>query len=371
VALRGWALRSCLWSNHRVGSWRRLRGSAFLTRDVIQIVPGLRDGGVADHARTLAVGLRERGIKSRFLVAADGDGDAVGADTERLPSRTADALVAALHALGDAPVVLHYSNYGYATRGCPRWLVGGLEAWRRNGGPQLITVFHELFATGRPWESSFWLSPVQRRLAARMSRASTGLVTSLDHYGARLRAWSPDAPVAVLPVFSTTGEAPLPSPLPERNPTLVVFGSEGVRRRAYRLATAEIGVACRQLGIGAILDVGAGDAAPERVGVVPVSQLGFLPAEQVGALLGRSLAGFAAYPRAYLGKSTVFASYCAHRLVPVCSWPGETADGAPEFLWHPSGPVPASWQAVADRAYAWYGEHSLARHVAGYGALLQ
>ena len=41
-------------------------------------------------------------------------------------------------------------------------------------------MFHEFHAMGPPWRSSFWLSPLQRRLATSLTRLSDGLVTSLE-----------------------------------------------------------------------------------------------------------------------------------------------------------------------------------------------
>ena len=53
---------------------------------------------------------------------------------------------------------------------------------------------------------------------------------------------------------------------------------------------------------------------------VPVRRLGVLPAAEVGELLGSSLAGFVAYPAYFLPKSTIFAAYCAHGMLPVQAW---------------------------------------------------
>ena len=41
-----------------------------------------------------------------------------------------------------------------------------------------------------------------------------------------------------------------------------------------------------------------------------------------------SLAGFVAYPAPFLPKSTVFAAYCAHRVLPVCAWPSRGAESS-------------------------------------------
>ena len=69
------------------------------------------------------------------------------------------------------PVILHYVGYGYEKRGCPLWLIRGLESWKRNHRVhRLLVIFHELYAAGSPWQSSFWNSPVQRWITGRLAR---------------------------------------------------------------------------------------------------------------------------------------------------------------------------------------------------------
>jgi hypothetical protein len=106
---------------------------------------------------------------------------------------------------------------------------------------------------------------------------------------------------------------------------------------------------------------------------VPVRRLGPQPAAEVSALLAGSVAAFAAYPPPFLPKSTIFAACCAHRALPVCAWPRPRRDPGPvPPFWRP-GNGAVSWeelQAVADRAHAWYGGHSLDRQAAAYGDLL-
>jgi hypothetical protein len=341
---------------------------------LLQIVPSLDpNSGVASHARKLAQALvAHTGLPSRFLVCDPGASTAGEAAVSTLSARAAELLAASLGS-SDDPVLLHYSNYGYERRGCPRWLVDGLEAWRGAAArSRLLTAFHELYATGLPWQSSFWLSPLQRRLAARTRELSDGAVTSLERYEAALREWAPTKPVRTLPVFSTVGEPAEPAPLDQRRPAMVVFGSAGLRARAYRGTALAILRACLAMGIEAVLDVGPGDAAPPSIGSVPVRRLGHLPEAEVSGLLGDSRAGFVAYPAAFVPKSTVFAAYCAHRLVPVCSWPSANGVGPEGHWWDPDRTAqPQTWQALADSAHEWYQGHTLAQHAALYASLLQ
>ena len=303
-----------------------------------QIVPRLPPSveGVGSYAEALAGALGPRGMATRFVTGSESLGeDAAG------------------------PVLLHYANYGYHRRGCPVRLVEGLIRWRRHGaGRRLVTLFHEVWASGPPWRSSFWLAPRQRRLAAALTRISTERITSLDLYARLVGPWAGGRPVCVMPVFSTIGEPAVVPPLAVRAPRLVVFGGAGVRSRTWGRELPALAVACRELGIEEILDIGPSTAVPDRVGSVPVRSLGVLPAEEAGARLLDARAGFLSYPPPFLPKSTIFAAYCAHGVVPVCAWSQRAVN---------AGPLPPLWQSgtdpevAAERARTWYGGHSLAR----------
>jgi hypothetical protein len=293
---------------------------------LVQIVPQLppAPSGVSGYAAALAVELEERlGIESRFVTGAAG--------------------------LTGSTVLLHYANYGYQTRGCPVSLVRGLLRWKRSAaGRRLVTVFHEVYASGPFWRSSFWTSPLQRRLAATLALGSDGVVTNLELYAGLLKRLTPSVEVHVSPVFSTVGEPERVPALSERSPRMVVFGGPGARARAYGEHREDLEASCRGLGVEEVLDIGpALSSVPPRIGGnIPVRTLGELPVSEVSRRLLGSRAGFLAYPGDFLGKSTIYAAYCAHGLLPV--QPGEKA-------------AAGDAQARATAAREWYLGHSVAR----------
>ncbi|HSK77242.1 MAG TPA: glycosyltransferase family 1 protein [Thermoanaerobaculia bacterium] len=341
----------------------------------VQIVPRLPPPfeGVGSYATALAGALGERsGVQERFVV---GDpswrGGAAGGARAVARRRAADLLTALEET--DGPVLLHYAGYGYHSRGCPVWLVKGLLRWR-GGAPhrRLVTLFHEVWASGPPWRSSFWLLPLQRRLAAALIRASDALATSLPLYRTLLLPWAGGREIVVMPVFSTVGEPAVAPPWSERTPRIVVFGGEGVRRRAYGPFLSALARAARVLGAVEICDIGAGigaSALPAEAGGVPIRALGPLPGPEVSALLLDSTAGFLAYPPAFLAKSTVFAAYCAHGTLPVCAWEGPLQEPpAAGHYWDAAGT--GDFQSMAGAAQAWYAGHSLERQAAVFHGLL-
>src|SRR6266513_2083086 len=58
-------------------------------------------------------------------------------------------------------VLLHYVNYGFQKRGVPFRLLTILQALVEQHRGRMVTIFHELYASGPPWTSAFWVRPLQ------------------------------------------------------------------------------------------------------------------------------------------------------------------------------------------------------------------
>ena len=353
---------------------------------IIPRLPPLVDG-VGDYARALARLLRDNAsVATRFIVADSawtGAGDIEGFEAVRMTSRSADELLELLGGAHPADrVLLHYEGYGYAMRGCPFWLVEALERWRRaNDRRFLVTMFHELFAKGPPWTSSFWLSAVQKSLTARLARLSDSRLTSLECNARVLEEMSgrESSGATHIAVFSSIGEPRTIPLLQKRRRRLVVFGTRGRRIEVYRRSAANLNRICNALGIEQIIDIGRPvDFEMQEVLDVPVMTCGELPGWEVSEICLDSVAGVIDYPAAYLGKSTIFAAYCAHGMIPIVASHRETrpADGLDpnthywlinvqdEHLNFDQG------RAVADNALEWYQGHNLSAHAKLLGTLL-
>src|SRR5207302_1541540 len=118
----------------------------------------------------------------------------------------------------------------------------------------------------------------------------------------------------------------------------------------------------RIIQIGSNLDLGF----KER----PVEIMGVLPAVAVSQILSQSKVGVLNYYSGYLGKSGIFAAYCAHGVVPIFPVPNNSeADG----LFHGQHYLlPTDFQtteldsqlsAVAENVRRWYLNHDL-KHTA-------
>jgi hypothetical protein len=296
-------------------------------KEIVHIVPYLPPSisGVGDYALLLAGELRRsHNINSRFIVGDpkwEGLSEVNGFPVTKIAERSARSFERLLDEQAGAllPVLLQYVGYGYEKRGGPLWLVHGLKKWKKLGiNRRLVVMFHELFAFGPPWRSSFWMAPLQRSLAKSLALVGSNCFTNLrENVSALTRLTSrPDVDIFVLPVFSNVGEPNMLTRLSDRKARMVVFGSAGWRRQVYLRHQEALEKACRELGITELLDIGP------PCGPIPDLSLrcvrkGSLPAEQISQELLDARAGFFVHPVAYLGKSGVFAAYAAHGLAPI------------------------------------------------------
>lgn len=342
--------------------------------------------GIGDYALGHARLLREAsGIDTRFIVADPewrGADSVEGFEITHLARRFASDLIDILPKAPDETVVLHYEGYGYAKRGCPVWLVTALERWRKeNRERRLITMFHELYANGPPWTSSFWLSPLQKKLTTQLARLSDGWSTSLESYSRIIQKMSGQDSSAAnhLAVFSSIGEPPSAPLLNQRRRRLVVFGTPGRRIAVYRRSMADLNRICRALAIEEVLDIGQSiDSEVFRGLLVRSSVLGPLSNEAVSEILLDSVAGVIDYPASLLAKSTIFGAYCSHRIIPIVANTGDAlhADSLETDRHYWLSTVAseqmsiASGQLIADHAFDWYQTHNLEVHARTLAAWL-
>ena len=319
---------------------------------IVQVCPP-GDGGVRDYADCLAQAWTTREAESCLV------------EGNRATLRPAlDGL------LGAAPltVVLHFSGYGYAPRGLCGWVADDLARMKTTHGARLrlVVVFHELFASGPPWRSAFWLAPLQSQVARRLARLADALWTNTEQHAGWLRRSVGDAvPLRTHAVFSNVGEPAAPPAWRERAPRAVVFGSPQTRARAFG-ALRPHAIALARLGVKEIVEAGGGSSQVGAFTGLPVCHLGRQPPAALGALLASSRFGLLDYPARCLGKSGVFAAYAAHGCATLNTFAldGDT-DGLRTGQHYVSLRAPFAadvdaLDATAQRLQRWYAGHSLA-----------
>lgn len=199
---------------------------------ILQIVPRVPGGldGVGDYALTIARKLRDEfgcdTIFATFRASA--------------PEKTNGFEVHPLDNLSSEPVgkcdrvLLHYVNYGFQKRGVPFRLLSILRSLRNQHHVRLVTIFHELYASGPPWTSAFWLRPIQIDLARQVGGLSDACIVSSDNFRRELRRMIPHAEIALHPIPSGLGEPPLsPDQIARRDPhRWAIFGGTGLAERS-------------------------------------------------------------------------------------------------------------------------------------------
>ena len=115
----------------------------------------------------------------------------------------------------------------------------------------------------------------------------------------------------------------------------------------------------QKLGIEKIVDIGVrGLRPPATLGNTPVATLGRLPPSVVSERLLKCRFGLINYDLPRLGKSTVFAAYAAHGVIPVCIQSNsELTDGLKEgkhLLQWPLEKVPTDLTTIQVDLRDWY-----------------
>lgn len=270
---------------------------------------------------------------------------------------------------GGRLLCLHFSGYGYQSRGVPLWLVRAMRDMRPRFD-SIGIVFHELFAVGPPWGSAFWLTGMQKRIAKDLLAMADFWITSREESARWLLAASArPVPHKVLPIFSNVGEpAAIDGP---RKPRIVVFGSAGVRANVYQWRDGEIFRSAQRNRLE-IHDIGPSFASPSDIALRLAAHgavvHGKLPAEAVSAVLSESRYGALAYPASDVAKSSVFPAYCAHGLCPVLLCPSyDTKDGLIADRHYLRGfqavdEARIDPEAVGQAAWGWYEPHRVSVH---------
>lgn len=356
---------------------------------ITTIVPRLPPAvdGLGDYGLNLARQLRQDfGLVTDFIVGDPnwvGETSVEGFAVKQVADKSATTLLDLLPNQSDssAIVLLHYVGYGYVKRGCPIWLIEGLDCWKKaSSNRHLVTMFHEIYAFGPIWTSQFWTSPLQKNLATRLTFRSDHCFTSKQGYAEILYQLSQGkhSKIPSLPVFSNIGEPERIPPLLERPRRLVVFGGSGPRSRVYQRSRLALERTCRELEISEIVDIGPPlGFEVESVEGIPVISMGIKNAQEISDLLSNSLVGFFNYPTEFLAKSTIFAAYCAHKVIPIGIFDeGLNVDNleAGKHYWladrHQGTMNLLVGQLIADNAYAWYQTHNLSVQARAFATCL-
>jgi hypothetical protein len=231
-------------------------------------------------------------------------------------------------------VILHYANYGYQARGVPFLLRAFVKQLRSQLRGRWVTTFHELYASGPPWKSAFWLRPFQVRIAHDLIDASTSCVVSNVPIETAINAHDPKKQIHFVPVMSTFGEPPL-SDFRSASPTRwAICGGTALIARSLQLFERLCAEIPEEFGPRHLDVVGGREDVSIIAGLdrvkhthpdLLVHHYAEVGVDLASEVLRQSSFGFLDYfgpgkvwPGMLL-KSTAFAALCAHGVIPVLS----------------------------------------------------
>jgi hypothetical protein len=286
-------------------------------------VPGGLDG-VGDYALGLAKNLRDEFGYATVFATFDTLSKSAVHSFEVVPLNPAQNEIGRFD-----HVLLHYVNYGYQKRGVPFGLLSILRRVRRQHPVALITIFHELYASGPPWSSAFWLRPLQVHLTKSIARHSGECIVASENFSRELQRLAPNARIHLHPTPSGLGEPSLSrEQIKNRDPRRwVVVGGTVLAERSLRsfgriLHRIPDSIAPRSLFVlggdenpatrSLLVDLGIEADYRPRIAAGDASEI----------LETCSFAWFDYFHRggvetSVILKSSAFAAACAHGVIPV------------------------------------------------------
>lgn len=344
-----------------------------MTQKIVQIVPRLppNTDGVGDYSLRLAEQLlKDHHIETHFIVFQKGietQPNINGFSAIGLTEHNQSSLFAALPD-NFAGIILHYSNYPYiqGKLDAPFWLVQSLKSILKLHTIKLVVMYHELPML--KWKKINVLNPIQSKVSRQLASIADTVLTDSARFQKKLSQWLKRS-IKCIPDFATIGEPDRVPFLAERKRRMIIFGSSD-RFRVYQNSLRNLLRCCQTLEIEEICDIGKPLNLRDTYSFPDINlvEMGFQPSELVGSLMLDSVAGCLDYTRfpGDLGKSSVFAAFCAYGLVPFCTQynPSE-ADGI-EINKHYltiNKLLPTlnleQLQIIANNANQWYNYHNL------------
>jgi len=182
--------------------------------------------------------------------------------------------------------------------------------------------------------------------------------------------------VYISPVFSTIGELCENKGFLTRDKEAAVFGKERTRANLYDVFGRGFNQTVSSLGIKRIFDIGEGDPSREY-DIKCLRKLGVLPVDEVSYIFSKTMFGFIYYPTGFLSKSSVFAAYASHGIVPlipkVCFSKNENCGLSVGKHFIPVEDVKncsmQDFERVSKNIYSWYQSHNVKEQAEKYYGL--
>jgi len=201
--------------------------------------------------------------------------------------------------------------------------VAGLARWRKRAGDRRLAVFfHELWSSGPPWSSVFYVGGLQALAARRLRRLADVSLTSAPRMQRMLDGIGSNR-THLIPVPSNIAAGAVASRAPwaaDAALRLMIFGQAGTRMHAVRSHEALLRELERRGRLGRVAVVGKGAQAdgPEARALavfLPAGRIevrGEMPEADVAAEFAAAQACLSFYPASLVTKSGTAMAALAH-----------------------------------------------------------
>jgi hypothetical protein len=186
--------------------------------------------GVGDYSFRLWKSWPDPSEQWKFLVleSADESRNALRGAPVRAVHKSKSSLQQELK--DEGKLLLQYSLYGYDRNGAPEWLIAALTEWKaQNPQSKLAIMFHETWATGKPWQKAFWQTSSQKRCLKQLLQLADVAVTSNEANKRDLDSLNITTEVSLIPLGPSfdvsAGDG-------KNWQQLLIFGQQGTRLRS-------------------------------------------------------------------------------------------------------------------------------------------
>jgi len=288
-------------------------------KKIIQIVPTYPPniGGIGHYAKLLAHQLIKEGINSKFLVSDLCDCKIT--NNVKLFGKKTLKLSNLLENYNSKEIILHFSGYGFATRGLCFELIKSIKDWKqRDKKNRLITIFHEIYATGPIYRTSFWTYFPQKYLAKNLFKSSDISVTNNKENQLILSSFEKGKKVKIFSTFSNIGQINYYKNLNKRKEIAIIFGGSFQKKILYDdifLNQKRYYNLLSELSIKRILDVGPKVVNLKKIINIPIKAIGIKSKKFISNLFSKAKVGLIFYPISQMPKSGIVAAYAAHGIL--------------------------------------------------------
>jgi len=289
-----------------------------MKKDIIQICPTFPPniGGVGNYTKLLADFLKNKNINSKILVSDHLDNKN---KKQTLFGKNNKSLSSLLEKINSNVVILHFSGYGYASRGLCFNLIKSLEKWKQNNkNRKLITIFHEIYAIGPIYRMSFWTSLPQKYLAKKLLKLSNVALVTSKQNNITLSSFDKNKKIIYSNVFSNVGELKKKRKFHVRKNIAIIFGNTYQKQILYKdilVNKNQYDAILKKMSIKKIIDIGPKIEISKQIKFIDIFRVGVKSKKYISLLLRNSKAGLVFYPVNQMTKSGIIAAYASHGLV--------------------------------------------------------